>query len=638
MKEIENQKPIFRHRVPTKDELALGYALDTESERETWQLKGVPQSDRATHFYVIGASGTGKSKFLEFLIAQDIKNGNGFGVIDPHGDLIEAVKSRVALTGYDLEERAVVIDPTDKEFSVCFNPLEKMEGVSAAELAAELVLVFKKIWYDAWGARMEDIFRNTLIALIENGLTLAEVPTILTNAALRANLTSHIENETCREFFQKFDSWSKNTRAEWTESTLNKVNAFLSDERIRDIFVSPKSSFNLRKIMDEGKILLIKLDKGRLKGASDLLGSLLLSKIQMAAFSRADIHESERKPFYLYIDEFQNFATESFADTLAEARKYKLSLTLANQNLVQLPSELRAAILTNCGLQAYFRISRYDAELLAKESYAGVFAEPQGWETYIQQLQSLPPRVCLVKSKIAGGVILIEVPPIHPAWEGTGADEERFAKVVRELDIGEDYLRKREDIEKEYRARRETLGTSQEPEGFRRKRGAATDVNYEEMIKGGENNHIEFKQSLRWDFPQGGGKPNKTMEYFVCKAISSFMNSEGGSLFIGVKDNGEIFGIENDYVILKEDKDGFLLHLDQTINKYLGKEFNQFTDVSIVPIEGKDVCIVEVAASKMPVYVKDGDREEFYTRASASSQPMKPREMNDYIKAHFSEG
>ena len=637
MPKSENREPIIRQRPPKPDELALGYAFDTESERKIWQLKGVPQSDRATHFYVIGASGTGKSKFLEYLVRQDIKNGEGFGIIDPHGDLIEAVKSRLALTEDGLDERVVLIDPTDRESSVCFNPLETVEGVSAAELAAELVLVFKKIWHDAWGARMEDIFRNTLIALIENNLTLAEVPAILTNAALRANLTSKIENDTCREFFQKFDSWNKKTRAEWTESTLNKVNAFLSDGRVRDIFVSPKSSFNLREIMDSRKILLIKLDKGRLKGASDLLGSLLLSKIQMAAFSRADVRESERKKFYLYIDEFQNFATESFTDILAEARKYKLSLTLADQNLVQLPSELRAAILTNCGLQAYFRISRYDAELLAKESYAGVFAEPQGWETYIQELQSLPPRVCLVKNKIAGGIIIIEVPPIASAWEEAGVDEKEFENTLQEQDISGNYLRKREDIESEYHARRETLGTRQEPEGFRRKHGAGEMVNYEDVIRGGENDFVEFKPGIRWDAEHG--IVDKQMERMAAKTISAFMNSEGGTFFIGVGNKGEINGIEDDCATLKlkdpKDTDAFLLQFTQVVGQYLGREFHQYAKVAIVPMRGKNVCVVSVAASEMPVYFKHGDEVEFYVRASASSQKMNTQQATAYIKTHF---
>jgi hypothetical protein len=322
-----------------------------------------------------------------------------------------------------------------------------MPHVAPSEQAAELVLIFKKIWYDAWGARMEDILKNTLVALIENGRTLADLTLILTDESARAKLTANLKNETCREFFVKYNGWTNGTRSEWTESTLNKVNAFLSDERIRQIFLSPKSSFNLREIIDDGKILLVKLDKGRLKGSSDLLGSLILSKIQMAAFSRTDIAERERRPFYLYIDEFQNFATESFVDILAEARKYKLSLIIAHQNLAQLPDKLRASILGNCGLQAYFRISRLDAELLAKESFAGLYAEPPGWEGYIQQLQGLPQRVCLVKNKIEGGIVIISTPDV-PEYAASPAELET---------IGRHYLRDREEIEEGHRKTRATL-------------------------------------------------------------------------------------------------------------------------------------------------------------------------------------
>jgi len=617
----ESGKSTVRGRVPSRDEMALGFTSGKDSDgRRIFQLKGISQKARSTHFYVIGASGTGKTKFLESLIKQDIKNGEGFGVLDPHGDLIENLKAYIALAEDDLNERVVLIDPTDKINSVCFNPLELSDGVSPAAQAAELVLVFKKIWGDSWGARMEDIFRNTLIVLIENGLTLAEVPLILTDDAVRVKLTANIKNETCRDFFAKFDSWSKTVRREWTESTLNKVNAFLSDDRVRQIFLSPKSSFNLRDVMDNGKILLVKLDKGHLKGASDILGSLLMSKIQMAAFARTDIKESERKPFYLYVDEFQNFATESFIDTLDEARKYKLSLTLANQNLGQLPPDLRASVLTNCGIQAYFRISRYDAELLAKESYAGIFAEPQGWETYIQQLQSLPLRVCLIKNKIQGGITIIRTLNVE--------DNEAPAK-----EIGGRYLRKRKDIEKEYQARRGGLTGSYEPDGFRENKQKATGRNYEALIQDGESNRVEFKGSLRWNYETGGR--DRIMEYAIVKAASAFMNSEGGTLFIGVGDDGEILGIKKDLDTLKGNKDSFLLQLINVTNQYLGKEFNQYADVKIVPINSKDVCIVEVAASAMPVFLKNAGKEEFYVRASASSQSMSVREANEYIKTHF---
>jgi hypothetical protein len=635
--EGEEAEPIVRYREPNPDELALGWAEveDEKTGRPVLQLVGVSQEDRNAHFYVVGATRTGKTKLLEKMIEQDIKNGEGFGVIDPHGDLIEAVKERLALTPENLDERVVLIDPTNAECSVCFNPLELPEGVKSAELAAELVEVFEKIWSKAWGDRMADIFRNTLIALIENNLTLDEVLLFLTDAAFRAKLLRQVKNEKCREYFaNEFNVLNPKTRSEWITSTSNKVRTFLSDERVRQIFLSPKSSFNFREIMDSGKILLVKLDKGRLKGASELLGSLILSKIQMAAFTRTNVRMSERKPFYLYIDEFQNFATDSFVETLAESAKYKLSLILVHQNLAQLPPELRASVLGNCNLQAYFRVARHDAELLAKEAFAGVYGDAPKWEGHIQQLQVLPNRVCVVK-KNAGGMVFIRIPDITPAWQEAGMDESEFEAEVREAQIGERYVRRRDDIETEYRARMAALDASGEPENFRVKKAGEV-TSYEEMIRGGENDEVEFKASLRWLHEQK--EEEKPMEYLIVKAVSAFMNTRGGVLFIGVRDDGDILGIEKDYetILHPNKRDGFLLQLTRAINKYLGREFHQYAAIRIVSIRDKDICVVSVSRSELPVYLKDGDKEGFFIRATASSQSMRLREANEYIKAHFS--
>ncbi len=459
-----DKPPRVYNRKPTKDELALGYAWGEDGNGDLFQLKGVRQEDRDAHFYVVGATRTGKTKLLEEVIEQDIANGNGFGVIDPHGDLLEAVKERLVLLSPDgLDERVVLIDPMDKERTVCFNPLELTEDIEAAELAGEVLSVFKKIWDESWGDRMADIFRNTLIALIENNLTLNEVPLFLTDPAFRAKLMPQVKNETCQEYFKnEFNVLNPRTRSEWITSTSNKVRAFLADERVRQIFLSSKSSFNFREIMDSGKIILVKLDKGRLKDASGLLGALILSKMQMAAFERTNVKRmAKRKQFYLYIDEFQNFATESFKDVISESSKYKLSVMFAHQNLNQLPTDLRACILNNCGLQAYFRVGRQDAELLAKEAFAGVFDGATRWEDFFQELQTLPNRVCVVKNRQAGGVVFIRIPDILPAWEEAGVDEEEFEARMERARIGERYLRRRDDIVKEYRARRDALGAGE---------------------------------------------------------------------------------------------------------------------------------------------------------------------------------
>ena len=471
---------IIREREPTKDELCLGYApgIDEKTDAPIWQMKGIPQEDRDRHFYVIGATGTGKTKFLEYLIRQDISRGFGFGIIDPHGDLIEDIKGWLyinLLDINDLQSKVILIEPTNPEATVSFNPLEQIKGIPPEEQAGELVGVFKKIWWDSWGARMEDILRNSLIALVENNLTLVELPLLLTDDLIRKRILKKVKNPHCLRCFKAYERIRPYVWREWTESTLNKVDALLADHRMRHIFTLPKSSFNLREIIDNQKILLVKLEKGRLKDSADLLGSLLLSKIQMAAFARTDIPKEKRAPFYLYIDEFQNFATKTFIDVLSEARKYGLSLILAHQNLAQLPQELRASILSNCGIQVCFQVSRDDAQIMAKELMTPLFRQPPGWEINVQSLQELEPRRCFIKNKKEGGILPMETKHIYQAWEVSaqapggldGITPETFKKSVERARIGADYLIDRKKIEREYQRRYKTLTSAPEPKSFR---------------------------------------------------------------------------------------------------------------------------------------------------------------------------
>src|SRR5918992_625131 len=344
------------------------------AEKDQLPMAKIPLKDRAIHMYVIGASGSGKTKFIEFPIQQDIKLGNGFGIVDPHGDLIDENIGFLA-EYYDqthddsIFDRVVIVDPTDPKFTVEFNPLEILPGVEPIEQAQELVMVFKSMWPDAWGARMEDLFRNALIALGQAGLTLAQMPAFLTVQSFRSQVMQKVDQPITKLYWERFDQLGKANQLVWTDPVTNKVNAFLADERVRQMLSRPKSSFNLRDIMDNKKILLIKLNKGKLRQSADLLGSLFMAKIQLAAFSRADIPIEARVPFYLYMDEFQNFASESFSTVLSEARKYGLRLVLAHQTLDQIPTDLRSIILGNAGIQVYFRINRKDAELLAKEAF-----------------------------------------------------------------------------------------------------------------------------------------------------------------------------------------------------------------------------------------------------------------------------
>lgn len=431
--------------------------------KQEHQMAKIAEKDRATHFYIIGATGSGKTKFLEFLIKQDIEKGNGVGVIDPHGDLIEDIKGFLALYK-DKEEisgKLVLIDPTDPHFTVTFNPLEKFPNVSFPEQANELISAFRKIWSDSWGVRMEDLMRNSLIALGEAELTLCELPQFLTRRAFREYVLEKVEHPVTQEYFKRFDALTDRGQVTWVEPVMNKINAFLSDERIRQMFSSTKSSFDFSEIMDQKKILLVRLDKGKLKDSSDLLGSLLMAKIQIAAFSRSDLPQNKRTPFYLYIDEFQNFASESFAVILSEARKYGLSLIMAHQTLSQIPNELRSLILGNTGIQVYFRINRQDASLLAKEAfeYSGYevksispYGQPkywslgEEWEHNIEALQTLPPRVCFIKHKIEGGIIPLQTVEIEPAWEVLEMKENEYSKFLKGLPFGRKYLVEREKL------------------------------------------------------------------------------------------------------------------------------------------------------------------------------------------------
>ncbi len=461
------------------DPFVLNLGWYYSENKEEFQLAKIAESDRSNHFYVIGATGTGKTKFLEYLIQQDIDKGNGFGVIDPHGDMIEDIKGFLVLRykadAPEISDRVVLIDPTDPDYTVTFNPLEKTPGVPAAEQANELISAFKKIWADSWGVRMEDLLRNSLIAMEEAGLTLAELPRFLTDRGIRKSVLEKVDHPLAQDYFKRFDTITDRSQVTWIEPIMNKFGAFFSDERIRHIFSSDKSSFNIREVMDRRKILLIKLDKGKLKDSADLLGSLLMAKIQMAAFSRSDILQKNRIPFYLYIDEFQNFAGESFAVILSEARKYGLSLIMAHQTLAQISEELRSLILGNAGIQVYFRLNRHDASLLAKEafefsgfevkSFRGgsprYWSLSEEWERYVSELQNLPPRVCYVKHKIQGGLIPVRTADIETAQDNfidmAGMTETEYMNLIETIPFGRKYLVSREELNRESDGRRHSL-------------------------------------------------------------------------------------------------------------------------------------------------------------------------------------
>ena len=322
--------------------LKIGFVLDEVNNKHAGFY--LPEEDRSTHLYVLGSSGVGKSKALANWILEDISNGRGVGVIDPHGDLINDIITNIIPANY---ERTILVEMTDRDHIIGFNPLEQQEGIDPYTQTLELVEVFRKIWNlsEDKTPRLLEILRNAVLTLIESGGTMLDIEPLLTNKEFRKERIKFVTNEATASFwYNRFDKWDEKDRVSHVESTLNKVSSFTSDPRIRLMLSAKKSTIDFREIMDEEKCVLINLSKGVLRTNSFLLGALFVAKIQMAAMSRVNIPHEQRKPFYFYVDEFQNYATLSFAEILSEARKYGLSLTLAHQSLEQLDDNLRSII------------------------------------------------------------------------------------------------------------------------------------------------------------------------------------------------------------------------------------------------------------------------------------------------------
>ncbi len=345
---------------------------DSRNNRKKFGIKAI---DRSKHFYVIGKSGMGKSTLLENMAVQDIQNGHGMCFIDPHGGTAEK------LLEYIPESRlkdVLYFAPFDMDHPIAFNIMEDVGAEKRHLVVNGLMSVFEKIWEDAWSARMAYILQNTLLALLEYpGATLLAVNRMYTDKEFRTKVVENVTDVSVKSFW--VDEYAKYTDKyvqEATPAIQNKIGQFAGNPLIRNIIGQPKSSFDLRKIMDEKKIMIVNLSKGRVgEGNARLLGSMLITKIYLAAMSRADENAStlsKLPPFYLFVDEFQSFADKSFADILSEARKYKLCLTMAHQYIEQMEEEVRDAVFGNVGSMITFRVGAYDAEVLEKE-FAPVF-------------------------------------------------------------------------------------------------------------------------------------------------------------------------------------------------------------------------------------------------------------------------
>ncbi|KKT57340.1 hypothetical protein A3G55_00150 [Candidatus Giovannonibacteria bacterium RIFCSPLOWO2_12_FULL_44_25] len=333
------------------------------------QLKkfGIKNIDRRKHMYVIGKTGMGKTTLLENMAVQDIQSGEGVAFIDPHGDTADRLLDFVP------KERigdVIYLNPADTDWPIGFNIMENIDSERRHLVADGLMGVFKKLWQDVWSARMEYILNNTILALLEYpDSTLLGINQMLINKDFRKKVIEHITDPVVKAFWtQEFAKYTDRYAAEATPAIQNKVGQFVSNPLIRNIIGQPKSSFNMRQAMDEKKIIIVNLSKGMVgEDNSRLIGAMLVTKIYLSAMSRVDTQEAARPDFFLYVDEFQNFASESFANILSEARKYRLSLILTHQYVAQMDEKVRDAVFGNVGTTVTFRIGAEDAELLEKE-------------------------------------------------------------------------------------------------------------------------------------------------------------------------------------------------------------------------------------------------------------------------------
>ncbi len=343
--------------------------------RNQFRRFGIKTDDRRRHMYIVGKTGMGKTTLLENMVLCDIYAGHGVGIIDPHGDMAEKIINYIPARRIN---DVVYFNPADVNYPIGFNILETVSEDHKHLVASGLMGIFKKIWVDMWSSRMEYILNNTILALLEfPGTTLLGINRMLSDAAYRRRIVRNVKDPVVKAFWTtEFASYNDRYQQEAVAPIQNKIGQFLSASVIRNIVAQVKSRIDVRQIMDEKKIFIMNLSKGRIgEDNSRLLGGMLVTKMQLSAMERVDMPEANRPDFFLYVDEFQNFATPSFANILSEARKYRLSLVMAHQYMEQLDETVLAAVIGNVGSILTFRVGSTDAETLAKE-FVPVFEEP----------------------------------------------------------------------------------------------------------------------------------------------------------------------------------------------------------------------------------------------------------------------
>jgi hypothetical protein len=369
---VKMEEIIFS-QLPMNSEISF-FAKTNHRNKET--VFGIKTDDRRRHMYVIGKTGMGKTNLIQNMAIQDIRAGRGVAVIDPHGEFAEQCLKAVPSRRIN---DVLYFNPADTEFPVAFNIMDVPHYASKDLAASGIIGVFHKLWATSWGPRLENTLRHAVLSLLAYpNSTLLEVLQILVDEKFREKVIAAEKDPVLKSFWDKqFRQYSKTFRAEVVEPVQNKISQFLTNSLVRNIIGQPRSKFDVRDFMDSQKILIVNLSKGRIgEDNSALLGGMMIAKMQLAAMARADSPESQRPDFYLFIDEFHNFATKYFASILAEVRKYRLNLILAHQYINQLITDndttIRDAVFGTVSTLISFRVGAEDAEFLEKH-FAPVF-------------------------------------------------------------------------------------------------------------------------------------------------------------------------------------------------------------------------------------------------------------------------
>jgi type IV secretory pathway VirB4 component len=326
---------------------------------------GIRQEDRLLHTYIIGKTGTGKSTLIQTMLIQDIEAGRGVCLLDPHGDLVQSV---IAKMPEGRKADLIYLNVTDADLAFRYNPFKRVSYEKRSLVASAILDVFKKLWSDAWGVKLEHILRYAILTLLDQPqATIADIPRLLLDSSFRRQAVEKVQNDSVKQFWVKeFNGYQRFDLL----PVLNKVGGMLAHPAIKRVLIENPDEISLRKVMDERKVILVNLSKGHLgEDVAHILGALLISSISSAAFSRVDTEEEYRVPFMLYMDEFHNFTTLSLVNMFSELRKFKVGLTLAHQYMYQLDDEIRHAILGNVGTLISFRVGTEDAQYLTKEMF-----------------------------------------------------------------------------------------------------------------------------------------------------------------------------------------------------------------------------------------------------------------------------